>query len=134
MFDAPDSSRAATVRGMTDDEGAMGCNDMRGVHDIMTEWPFTKDPDIEPFTAGTDKMEHEDWETALTMLYQRFGWDEKLGCPTAQCLDDLGLSDQKADLEELGLLGEGGAPYDERTRTYAGVLADYCGDNPALNA
>ena len=126
--------RAATVRGMTDDEGAMGCNDMRGVHDIMTEWPFTKDPDIEPFTAGTDKMEHEDWETALTMLYQRFGWDEKLGCPTAQCLDDLGLSDQKADLEELGLLGEGGAPYDERTRTYAGVLADYCGDNPALNA
>ncbi|MDY2777218.1 MAG: aldehyde ferredoxin oxidoreductase [Collinsella sp.] len=126
--------RAATVRGMRDAEGEMGCNDMRGVHDVITEWVFTKDPDIEPFTAGTDKMEREDWKKSLTMLYKRFGWDEKLGCPTAQCLDDLGLSDQKAELQELGLLGEGGAAYADRTRTYDGCLSKYCGDNPVLNA
>ncbi|MBM6687736.1 aldehyde ferredoxin oxidoreductase [Collinsella ihumii] len=126
--------RCNTARGMLDKDGNMGCNDFRGVHDVMTDWPFTKDPDIEPFTAGTDKMEREDWDSALTMLYKRFGWDEKLGCPTKECLEDLGLTDQEAELEELGLLTEGGAAYDERTRTYDHVLEKYCGDNPALNA
>ena len=124
--------RVNTARGMTDADGNMGCNDFRNVHDVITEWPFTKDPDIEPFTAGTDKMEREDWDSALTMLYKRFGWDEKLGCPTKECLEDLGLTDQEAELEELGLLTEGGAAYDERTRTYDHVLEKYCGDNPAL--
>ena len=96
--------------------GRWVANDFRNIHDVITEWPFTKDPDIEPFTAGTDKMEKEDWQTALTMMYKRFGWDEELGCPTKECLEDLGLSDQAEDLEELGLLTEGGTKYDERTR------------------
>ena len=124
--------RANTARGMTDADGNLGCNDFRNVHDVITEWVFTKDPDIEPFTKGTNKMEREDWKTALTMMYERFGWDAELGCPTKECLEDLGLDDVASDLEELGLLTEGGKSYDERTRTYAGVLADYCGDNPAL--
>ena len=115
-----------------DAEGNMGCNDFRNVHDVITEWVFTKDPDIEPFTPGTDKMEREDWKTALTMLYKRFGWDEELGCPTKECLTDLGLDDVATDLEGLGLLTEGGAAYADRTRTYAGILEEYCGDNPAL--
>ena len=124
--------RAMTAKGMKDAEGNMGCNDFRNVHDVITEWVFTKDPDIEPFTPGTDKMEREDWKTALTMLYKRFGWDEELGCPTKECLTDLGLDDVATDLEGLGLLTEGGAAHADRTRTYAGILEEYCGDNPAL--
>lgn len=126
--------RCNTVRGMTDKDGKKGCNDMRGVHDVITEWPFSKDPDIAPFTPGTDKMEHKDFKKALTMLYKRFGYDEKLGCPTKECLEDLGLTDQAKDLEKLGLLTEGGAKYEDRTRKYDHILEKYCGDNPALNA
>ena len=48
--------RANTARGMKDANGNMGCNDFRKIHDVMTEWPFTKDPDKQPFTEGTDKM------------------------------------------------------------------------------
>ena len=126
--------RVNTVRGMTDKDGKMGCNDMRNVHDVITEWVFTEDPDIKPFTPGTDKMEREDWKKSLTMFYKRFGWDEKLGCPTKQCLADLGLEQESKDLEELGLLVDGGVSYDERTRKYDGLLKKYCGDNPALSA
>lgn len=126
--------RCNTVRGMHDKDGKTGCNDMRNVHDTITEWPFTKDPDIQPFTAGTDKMEKEDWDKALKMLYKRFGWDEEKGCPTSQCLTDLGLTDQKADLEKLKLLVDGGEAYDKRTRKYEGCLKKYCSDNPALSA
>lgn len=96
--------RANTERGMTDAAGNMGTNDFRTYHDIYTEWPFTKDPDIEVFTPGTDKMDKEDIQRGLTMLYANFGWDEQLGCPTAECLDAYGMDDVKANLEELGLL------------------------------
>lgn len=89
--------RANTVRGM-------GTNDMRNEHDTITEWVFTKDPDIQPFTAGTDKMEREDFQTALGMVYKEFGWDEQKGCPTAACLDDYGMADVKDELQSLGLL------------------------------
>ena len=89
--------RANTMRGMK-------TNDFRGVHDTITEWPFTKDPDIQPFTAGTDKMEKEDFQTALTMVYKEFGWDEKTGAPTAECLDNYNLTDVKEDLQSKGLL------------------------------
>lgn len=96
--------RANTVRGMTDANGNMGCNDMRNIHDVITEWAFEKDPDKKPFTEGTDKMDRDDFQTALTMVYREFGWDEEKGCPTAQCLDDYGLTDVKDELESLGLL------------------------------
>lgn len=65
---------------------------------------FTKDPDIQPFTAGTDKMEREDFQTALGMVYKEFGWDEKTGAPTAACLDDYGMGDVKDELASLNLL------------------------------
>lgn len=89
--------RANTVRGM-------GTNDMRNEHDTITEWVFTKDPDIQPFTAGTDKMERDDFQTALGMVYKEFGWDEQTGAPTAACLDDYGMDDVKDELASLGLL------------------------------
>ena len=55
--------------------------------------------DIKPFTAGTDKMEKEDFQTALTMVYKEFGWDEKTGAPTADSLDNYNLTDVKEDLQ-----------------------------------
>ena len=125
--------RAMTARGMRDQDGNMGCNDFRAMHDVLTDWVYDKDPDIEAFTPGTDKLEREDFQTALTLFYRRMGWDEKLGCPTRQCLTDLGMDDVAAELEELGLLPDSdGTPIKERTRTYAGALATYSKDNPAL--
>ncbi|OUO86165.1 aldehyde ferredoxin oxidoreductase [Gordonibacter sp. An230] len=96
--------RANTVRGMTDENGNIGCNDLRNVHDVITAWAFDKDPDKEPFTEGTDKMDRDDFQTALGMVYTKFGWDEKLGCPTAACLDEYGMADVKEELDGLGLL------------------------------
>ena len=74
------------------------------IHDVITQWPFTKDPDKEPFTKGTDKMEKEDFQKGLTMLYEKFGWDSEKGCPTADCLDYYGMDDVKAELQSLNLL------------------------------
>ena len=96
--------RANTARGMTDAAGRRGANDFRTLHDIYTEWPFTKDPDKQPFTPGTDKMDKADIQTGLTMLYRTFGWDENLGCPTAECLDEYDMPDVKEELQSLGLL------------------------------
>ena len=96
--------RANTARGMVGANGQMGTNDFRNVHDVVTEWPFTMDPDIEVFTEGTNKMDKEDFQTALTMMYECFGWDPKLGCPTAECLDYYDMPDVKEDLAALGLL------------------------------
>ncbi|WP_165053719.1 MULTISPECIES: aldehyde ferredoxin oxidoreductase [unclassified Adlercreutzia] len=93
--------RANTARGMKDANGKMGCNDFRGVHDLVTEWPFDS---TKAFTEGTDKMDKADFQTALTMLYRCFGWDEQLGCPTAACLDEYGMDDVKEELSKLGLL------------------------------
>ena len=96
--------RANTARGMVGANGQMGTNDFRNVHDVVTEWPFTMDPDIEVFTEGTNKMDKEDFQTALTMMYECFGWDPELGCPTAECLDYYDMPDVKEDLAALGLL------------------------------
>ncbi|MCI8469427.1 MAG: aldehyde ferredoxin oxidoreductase, partial [Eggerthellaceae bacterium] len=96
--------RANTVRGMTKADGSYGNNNLRADHDVITEWVFTKDPDKQPFTQGTDKMERSDFQTALTMVYEKFGWDSDLGCPTAECLDAYGMADVKEELSGLGLL------------------------------
>lgn len=96
--------RANTARGMVGANGQMGTNDFRNVHDVVTEWPFTMDPDIEVFTEGANKMDKEDFQTALTMMYECFGWDPELGCPTAECLDYYDMPDVKEDLAALGLL------------------------------
>ena len=99
--------RANTARGMVGANGQMGTNDFRNVHDVVTEWPFTMDPDIEVFTEGTNKMDKEDFQTALTMMYECFGWDPELGCPTAECLDYYDMPDVKEDLAALGGVVEG---------------------------
>ena len=55
-------------------------------------------------TEGTIKMDKDDFQTALTMMYECFGWDPKLGCPTAECLDYYEMGDVKENLAALGLL------------------------------
>lgn len=89
--------RALTVK-------QMGTTDMRGKHDVMTDWVYDMDPDVEAFTPGTIKMDREDMQIALTMLYKEMGWDEKTGAPTKETLERLGLNDVAADLEKLNLL------------------------------
>ncbi|MFR5092229.1 MAG: hypothetical protein ACLTDR_09770 [Adlercreutzia equolifaciens] len=60
---------ANTARGMVGCRRANGYHQrLRNVHDVVTEWPFTMDPDIEVFTEGTNKMDKEDFQTALTMM------------------------------------------------------------------
>ena len=49
-------------------------------------------------------MEREDFQAGLTMLYRTFGWDEELGCPTADCLDYYDMPDVKEELQGLNLL------------------------------
>lgn len=62
------------------------------------------DPDFEPFTEGTVKLEREDWQNALTMFYEQFGWDPKTGAPTRETLEKFELSDVADDLAALNLL------------------------------
>lgn len=89
--------RALTVKNMN-------TINMREEHDGMTDWVFDKDPDIKAFTPGTDKMDREDMQVALTMFYKEMGWDEKTGAPTKETLNRLGMSDVAAELERLNLL------------------------------
>ena len=96
--------RANTVRGMTKEDGTRGENDMRNVHDVMCAWTFDIDPDKKPFTEGTIKMDRDDFQTALGMVYDTFGWDHEKGCPMAACLDQYGMADVKEELDSLGLL------------------------------
>ena len=97
--------RAQTVRGMAAKSGnGYGNNDLHGDHDKMTEWPFTKNPDMQPFTKGTDKMDRDDFDKALKMVYDTFGWDHDLGCPTKACLEEYGMDDVEKELDSLGLL------------------------------
>lgn len=89
--------RALTVK-------QMGTIDMRGKHDLMTDWIFDMDPDVKPFTQGTIKMDREDMQLALTMFYKEMGWDEKTGAPTKATLERLGMKDVAVELEKLNLL------------------------------
>lgn len=82
----------------------MGTIDMRHKHDLMYDWIFDKDPDKKPFTPGTDKMDREDMQKALTMLYKEMGWDEKTGAPKKETLLSLGMKDVADKLESLKLL------------------------------
>lgn len=91
--------RANTIRGM-------GTVNMREKHDLLTSWAYDKDPDIKPFTPGTDKMERSDFQLALSMIYKEFKWDEKTGGLTRSCLEYYDLPEVADELESLGLLVE----------------------------
>ncbi len=81
-----------------------GTKDMRNEHDVISEFIFELNPDLQPFTEGTVKLEREDWQLALTMFYKQFGWDETTGAPTRASLEKFGLKDVADNLEAKGLL------------------------------
>ena len=89
--------RAMTVK-------AAGTTDMRNNHDVISNFIFDMDPDKQPFTPGTVKLDREDWQKALTMFYQQFGWHPPTGTPTPQTLEKFDLKDVADDLEALNLL------------------------------
>jgi len=89
--------RAATIK-------QMNTIDMRNEHDTVPEWVFNVDPEMKPFTEGTVKLDREDMQLGLTMLYREYGWDEKTGAPTRATLERLNLKDVADELEKLNLL------------------------------
>jgi aldehyde:ferredoxin oxidoreductase len=89
--------RALTVK-------QMGTTDMRNRHDGIVSWVFEKDPEKEPFTPGTIKLEREDMELAKTMLYEEMGWHSETGAPTRATLERLGMTDVADELASLNLL------------------------------
>ncbi len=90
-------SRAMTVL-------SYGTNDMRNEHDVPAGFIVTPDEGKPLYQAGTNKLDAEDVQDALTMFYKEFGWDEKLGCPTRATLEKFNLADVADDLESKGLL------------------------------
>lgn len=85
---------------------ALGMNskNLRADHDGVSDWVFDRDPDVEAFTEGTTKLERNDWETALDMYYEEWGWDKATGIPTRATLEKFGLADVADALDEAGLL------------------------------
>ena len=82
----------------------MKSSNLRRDHDQLTGWQFDMDPDKEPFTKGTIKLDRDDYDTALTLFYREMGWDEETGIPTRAQLTRLNLEDVADELERLGLL------------------------------
>lgn len=82
----------------------MNTIDMRGQHDLMTEWVYEADPEVKAFTEGTVKMDRDDMQLALTLFYKEMGWDEKSGAPTKETYEKLGMHDVAAQMQSLGLL------------------------------
>ncbi|MGI6278926.1 MAG: aldehyde ferredoxin oxidoreductase [Tissierellia bacterium] len=78
--------------------------DMRNEHDRFNDWIYDIDPDIPAFSEGTVKMDREDMENALTLIYREMGWDEVTGSPTRATLERFGLGDVAEDLASKNLL------------------------------
>lgn len=75
--------------------------DMRHTHDVVAEWVYD---DEKAYQEGNTYLSHADWQDALTMFYNEFGWNEN-GAPTRATLEKFELKDVADDLEALGLLG-----------------------------
>lgn len=83
---------------------AFGTTDMRNEHDVISNFIFDMDPDFKAFEEGTVKLDRDDWQTALTMFYKEFGWDETTGAPTRATLEKFGLTDVADALAAKNLL------------------------------
>lgn len=85
---------------------ALGMNskNLRADHDGVSDWVFDREPDVAAFTPGTTKLEREDWEKALDMYYEEWGWDKATGIPTRATLEKFDLKEVADDLEKAGLL------------------------------
>lgn len=82
----------------------LGSANLRKDHDGVSDWVFDREPDQAAFTPGTTKLDREDWEKALDMYYEEWGWDKATGIPTRATLEKFDLKDLADDLEAAGLL------------------------------
>ncbi len=82
----------------------MNSKNLREDHDQLTGWQYTMDPDKEPFSEGTIKLDRDDYNKALTFFYKEMGWDEETGIPTRATLEKNEMKDVADELESLGLL------------------------------
>jgi aldehyde:ferredoxin oxidoreductase len=82
----------------------MNSKNLRQDHDQLTGWQFDMDPDKEPFSEGTIKLDRDDYEKSLTLFYKEMGWDETTGIPTRAQLEKLQLADVADELDSLGIL------------------------------
>ncbi|MFC2021161.1 aldehyde ferredoxin oxidoreductase [Chloroflexota bacterium] len=89
--------RALTARYMNE-------KDQRNKHDIIPRWVFEEPHDAVPFTAGHDKLDRADMETAKDILYEQLGWDKATGLPTRAELERLNLGYVADDMAGRGLL------------------------------
>ncbi|MBQ7053099.1 MAG: aldehyde ferredoxin oxidoreductase [Clostridia bacterium] len=82
----------------------LGSTNLRKDHDAYPAWLFDKEPDFKAFEQGTVKMDREDMEKGLDMLYTMMGWDVETGIPTRETLEKFDLKDCADKLAELGLI------------------------------
>ena len=82
----------------------LNSKNLRADHDGVSDWVFDRDPDKEAFTEGTTKLDREDWEKALDLYYEEWGWDKATGIPTRATLEKFDLKDLADELETAGLL------------------------------
>ncbi|MBQ2834479.1 MAG: aldehyde ferredoxin oxidoreductase, partial [Clostridia bacterium] len=81
-----------------------GSTNLRVDHDAIPAWVFDKEPDFKAFEQGTVKMDREDMEKGLDMMYTMMGWDVETGIPTRETLEKFDLKDCADKLAELGLI------------------------------
>ena len=79
----------------------LNSKNLRVDHDGVSDWVF--DDEI-AFTEGNTKLQRADWETALDMYYEEWGWDKATGIPTRATLEKFDLKQLADDLEAAGLL------------------------------
>ena len=82
----------------------LNSKNLRADHDGVSDWVFDRDPDKAAFTEGTTKLDRADWETALDLYYEEWGWDKATGIPTRATLEKFNLADLADKLEAAGLL------------------------------
>lgn len=82
----------------------MNTMDMRHDHDVLADWVYDMDPDKNFGEQGTIKMDRDDFQKALDMFYEAWGWDVATGAPTRATLEKFGLGYAADKLAAKGLL------------------------------
>ena len=78
--------------------------DQRNKHDVLSEWVYDLDYDLNFGDEGTIKMDRDDIQIGLDMFYDEMGWDRATGVPTRATLEKFKLGYVADKLESLALL------------------------------
>ncbi|MCC4834818.1 aldehyde ferredoxin oxidoreductase [Shewanella sp. 10N.7] len=76
----------------------------REKHDVLSEWVYDLDHDMNFGDEGTIKMDRDDIQIGLDMFYAEMGWDKDTGVPTRATLEKFKLGYVADKLESLALL------------------------------